>query len=140
MFLTENAEDLAPHVPEELEDVVLRAEFGECSMFGGRMYLHTHIWVEGNLTDTGIDQIQEWIRGQMSDGWGEGLEQRAWMTQRVKKPTMYFDEYTLEFEEDEEMCEVSYYVHPWSADEFYIYLDDCEEVEEVTEHQSHRNH
>jgi len=131
-FLTENAEDLAEHLPEELEDVVLRAEFGDCAMCGGSMLLRTHIWVDGNLTETGIEQIQEWIRGQMSDGWGEGLEQRAWKTDKVKKPIMYFDEYTLEFVEDEIECDVSYYVNPWNADEFYIYLDDCEEVAEVT--------
>lgn len=132
MFLTENMEDLTFCVPEELQDVVLRAEFGDCAMLGGKMWLHTYIWVEGNLTDTGIEQIQNWIVGQMSDGWGEGLEQTAWQERRVERPVVYFDEYMLDFEEDREVCEISYYANPWSADEFYIYLDDCEEVEELT--------
>ena len=130
MFLTENAEDLVAYVPEELKGVVLRAEFGDCAMIGGRMYLRTYIWVEEHLTDSGIEMIQEWITGQMSDGWGEGLEQREWMEKRVQKPCLYFDEYSLEFEEDTETCIASYYVHPWNADTFEIDLEDCEEVEE----------
>lgn len=130
LHLSESAGDLAFAVPAELEDVVLRADFGDCAMLGGKMYLRTYVWVEGNLTETGIQQIKDWISGQMSDGWGEGLEQRAWRTDRVHKPVMYFDEYSLEFDTDEELCEVNYYVNPWNSDDFCVYLDDCESVEE----------
>lgn len=130
MFLTENIEDLAPYVPEELKNVVLRAIFGEFAMIGGRMYLRTYIYTEEPLTETGIDQVQEWITGQMSDGWGEGLEQHEWWTRTIKKPTMYFDEYSLEFEEDEEIYEVGYYAEPWRIGEFNIDLEEVEEVEE----------
>lgn len=133
LFLTENSEDLTFCVPEELQDVILRAEFGDFAILGGKMWLMTRIWVEGNLTDTGIGQIQDWIAGQMSDGWGEGLEQTAWMERQVEKPVLYFDEWMLDFEEDRERCEISYYVNPWTSGEFYIYLDDCEEVEEDVE-------
>lgn len=132
MFLTENIEDLAPYVPEELENVVLRAIFGECAMLGGRMYLRTFIYTEEPLTEAGIYQIQKWITGQMSDGWGEGLEQREWWTRRIKKPTLYFDECSCDFEEDEEYQEVGYYAEPWSSKGFTIDLEEVEEVEEDT--------
>lgn len=130
MFLDENMEDLAPYVPEELKNVVLRAVFGDCAMLGGRMYLRTYIYTEESLNETGIDQVQEWITGQMSDGWGEGLEQREWMSKRISKPTIYFDEYSLEFEEDEEMYEVGYYAEPWNRGGFIVDLEQIEEVEE----------
>lgn len=129
LFLSENAEDLAPCAPEELEGVVLRAEFGECAMLGGKMYLLTHVWVDGNLTESGIETVKDWISGQMSDGWGEGLEQRAWKEECVSKSVAYFDDDSLEFDEDHEYCQVYYYVHPWNS-EFYIDLDDYESVEE----------
>ena len=130
LFLTENSEDLSPYVPEELKDVVLRAEFGDCAMIGGRMYLRTYIWATEDLTEPGIERIQKWITGQMSDGWGEGLEQREWQSRRVEKPTLYFDEYSLDFDEDVEIHEVYYYVNPWNSEEFEILLEDTEDVEE----------
>jgi hypothetical protein len=131
-FLSDNVEDLTFCVPEELQSVILRAEFGDCAILGGKMWLNTYIWVEGDLTELGIQQIEDWIAGQMSDGWGEGLEQRSWTEKRVERPFVYFNEYTMEFQEDYELCEVSYYVNPWNSEEFYIYLDDCEEVQELT--------
>lgn len=131
-FLTKNMEDLAQYVPEELEGVVLRAEFGDCAMLGGKMYLRTYIYVEEDLTESGIKMIQEWITGQMSDGWGEGLEQRSWWERRMDKPTVYFDETSCEFERDEEYCRIYYYVHPWNSKEYKIELEECEEVEEDT--------
>ena len=133
MFLSEHAEDLTFCVPKELEDIIIRAQFGDCYMLGGKMWLHTYIWVEDILTEEGIQQVKNWICGQMSDGWGEGLEQTPWNTSWVDKPVMFFDEYTLEFDRDIQHCQVSYYVNPWNSDEFCIYLDDCEEVEEEVE-------
>ena len=130
MFLDENMEDLASCVPEELKNVVLRAVFGDCAMLGGRMYLRTYIYTEESLNETGIDQVQEWITGQLSDGWGEALEQREWMSKRISKPTIYFDEYSLEFEEDEEMYEVGYYADPWNCGGVIVDLEEIEEVEE----------
>lgn len=131
-FLTDNQEDLSSYVPEELTSVILRAEFGDFAMLHGRMYLRTYIWVEEDLTETGIEQIQEWISGQMSDGWGEGLEQRTWWEHRIEKPTIYFDEDCCEFETDTEYCHVYYYAHPWNSSQFEIELEECEEVEEDT--------
>ena len=133
MFLTDNMENLVHCVPEELKDIVLCAEFGDCAMIEGRMYLVTYIYTERSLTEEGIAAVQEWICGQMSDGWGEGLEQRVWKRERVVRPFLYFDEYTLEFEEDKEDCTAEYYVHPWSAsDDFLVILEYMEEVEEDT--------
>lgn len=133
LFLSENAEDLAFAVPDELKNVVLRAEFGDCAMIGGRMYLRTYIWTEEDVDETAICRLMDWITGQMSDGWGEGLEQRAWKDESVSTPTMYFDEYSCEFEQDFQYHQVFYYVHPWNSDEFEIYLEDAEDVEEDME-------
>ena len=130
MFLTENVVDLASCVPQEFRNGVRHAEFGDFAILGGKMWLKTYIYTEDGLNDEEITHIQEWIRGQMSDGWGEGLEQRAWMTDRVRKPVVYFEESTMEFDTYEELCDVSYYVNPWNSEEFFVVLDDCEEVEE----------
>lgn len=130
LFLTENAEDATPYVPEELKDVVLRAEFGDFAIVGSRMYLRTYIWTEEDVNETVIMKITDWITGQMADGWGEGLEQREWWSRQVERPFVYFDEDALDFEEGSDPCWVSYYVHPWNSQEFDVYLEDAEDVEE----------
>lgn len=132
IFLNDNNEDLAESVPDELKNVVLRAEFGDHAVIEDKLYLMTHIWAPDDLTDSALEVIQEWITGQMSDGWGEGLEQKGWMHTKVDKPLLYFDEYTLQFEEDYETYSVSYYVHPWHYEDFTIELDNYELVEEDT--------
>ena len=130
IFLSENADELSSCVPEELSSLILKAEFGDCALISGKMWLRTYIYTEDDVTDSGLEAIEEWITGQMSDGWGEGLEQKPWKTERVQKPVVYFDEYSLEFEEDEEFCQAYFYAHPWESKEFEIYLEDEEEVEE----------
>lgn len=133
IFLSKNADDLSSCVPEELSSLILKAEFGDCALISGKMWLRTYIYTEDDVTDSGLEAIEEWITGQMSDGWGEGLEQKPWKTERVQKPVVYFDEYSLEFEKDEEFCLTYFYVHPWKSDEFEIYLEDAEDVEEEVE-------
>ena len=129
MFLTGNIEDLAEYVDAEFRGIVVKALFGDFGMQNGRMYLMTHIFTLDELSDPGIEHIKEWISGQMSDGWGEGLEQREWKRERVYRKYTVFDEYCMEFEDEEEPCEVLYYCKPWNRDDFYIDLEECTEKE-----------
>ena len=128
-FLTENIEDLAEYVDAKFRGIVVKACFGDFAIQNGKMYLLTYIYTLDELSDPGIEDIREWISGQMSDGWGESLEQLEWMTERIEKPIIYFDEHSLEFEEDVECFEVYYYCKPWNYDDFYIDLCDYTEEE-----------
>lgn len=129
MFLTENIEDLAEYVDAKFRGLVVKACFGDFAIQNGRMYLLTYIYTLDGLSDSGIEDIREWISGQMSDGWGESLEQREWKRERVYRKHTVFDEYSMEFEDEEEPCEVYYYCKPWNYDDFYIDLYDCTEEE-----------
>lgn len=129
MFLTENIEDLAEYVDEQFRGLVVKACFGDFAIQNGKMYLLTYIYALDELYDLGIKDIQEWISGQMSDGWGESLEQREWNREIVYRKHTVFDEYSMEFEDEEEPCKVYYYCKPWNPHDFYIDLYDCTEEE-----------
>lgn len=129
MFLTENIEDLAEYVDAKFRGIVVKACFGDFGMRNGRMYLMTHIYTLDELSDPGIEDIKEWISGQMSDGWGESLEQREWKRERVYRKYTVFDEHCMEFEDEEEPCDVSYYCKPWNSHDFYIDLEEYTEEE-----------
>ena len=63
----------------------------------------------------------------MSDGWGEFIEQREWKRVREYKKSTVFDEYTLEFEDEEEPVFVDYYINPWNSSGFFLIPEDVEE-------------
>ena len=130
MFLTDNIEDLADCVPEALEGLVIKAIFGTCHLEYGQMYLLTEIYVRQEPTADQRSQIVSWIEGQMSDGWGEGLEQKEAYTESVDVKVPYFDEDECEYAEGEYEADVCYYLHPWAHDaNWWVELVSCQTAE-----------
>lgn len=129
-FLEKNKEDLTFALPDDIKDFVFKAEIGDHTMYEGNLYLLTHVWVDGNDFEGGRRlKIQDWITGQLSDGWGESLEQREWTEDSVLARSTYFDKYDLNFDFSEEYYKAYYYVNPWVSHEFYVELVNCEEDE-----------
>lgn len=128
-FLRKNQEDLTSCVDKALHDVVLRAEFGDFAMYSGKLYLLTHVWTKTELTTEMLALLMDWIAGQMSDGWGESLEQRSWKEERVGVPYVYFDEDSLTFEQDEDEWFVYYYVRAYQCGSDFVTLQEFEEVD-----------
>ena len=132
-FLERNKEEMTQYIDSEnkpLEDVV-RLELGDYGVFNGRFYLIHHVWIKGQIDEISEEEllaVQEYIMGQLSDGWGEGLEQREWLNHPVEWSRPYFDEDSAEFEEEDFRGTVSYYVVPWNAEMTITQLDseECE--------------
>ena len=119
-FLDRNKEEMTQYIDSEnkpLEDVV-RLELGDYGVFNGQFCLVHHVWIKGQLDEISEEEIhavEEYIMGQLSDGWGEGLEQREWMDQDVEWSQPYFDTDSAEFEEECFRDNVSYYLVPWNS-------------------------
>ena len=132
-FLERNKEEMTQYIDSEnkpLEDVV-RLELGDYGVFNGRFCLVHHVWIKGQLDEISEEEIhavEEYIMGQLSDGWGEGLEQREWMSHDVEWNRPYFDTDSAEFEEEYFRDNVSYYVVPWNSKMEITRLDyeECE--------------
>ena len=132
-FLERNKEEMTQYIDSEnkpLEDVV-RLELGDYGVFNGRFYLIHHVWIKGQIDEISEEEllaVQEYIMSQLSDGWGEGLEQREWLNHPVEWSRPYFDEDSAEFEEEDFRGTVSYYLVPWNS-EMTINQLDSEECE-----------
>ena len=119
-FLERNKEEMTQYIDSEnkpLEDVI-RLELGDYGVFNGQFCLVHHVWIKGQLDEISEEEIhavEEYIMGQLSDGWGEGLEQREWMSQYVEWRQPYFDTDSAEFEEECFRDNVSYYLVPWNS-------------------------
>ena len=127
MFLSKYAEDLSEHVPAGIKEFVLQANFGDYGMRDSALCLYTHIVTTQRLSDKQMEEICDWIEGQMSDGWGESLEQREWYKETVHRAYTVFDEDDLEFVEDGELCSAHYHVVPYDPDYVDVHLYDYEE-------------
>lgn len=132
-FLERNKEEMTQYIDSKnkpLEDVV-RLELGDYGVFDGRFCLVHHVWIKGQpdeISEEELLAVKEYIMGQLSDGWGEGLEQREWLNHSIEWSRPYFDEYSADFEEEYFRDTVSYYLAPWKSEMKIIQLDseECE--------------
>lgn len=132
-FLERNKEEMTQYIDSEnkpLEDVV-RLELGDYGVFNGRFCLVHHAWIKGQIDEISEEElraVEEYIMGQLSDGWGEGLEQREWLDRSIEWNRPYFDEDSADFEEEYFRDDVRYYLAPWRYDMEITQLDseECE--------------
>lgn len=132
-FLERNKEEMTQYIDSEnkpLQDVV-RLELGDYGVFDGRFCLVHHVWIKGQLDEISEEElhaVEEYIMGQLSDGWGEGLEQREWLNHYVEWSHPYFDTASAQFEEEDLRDNVSYYLVPWNSEMKITQLDseECE--------------
>ena len=135
-FLDRNKEDATQFIDDtnELLKNVVRIELGDYGVFYSKFHLIHHVWIKGELDEIPeeeINAVKEYIMSQLSDGWGEGLEQREWMVESVNWTRPYFDEDSCEFDEEDVEETAYYYLKPWNADTEIEILDSVEEELEV---------
>ena len=133
VFLDRNKEEMTQYIDSEnkpLEDVV-RLELGDYGVFNGQFCLVHHVWIKGQIDEISEEElhaVEEYIMGQLSNGWGEGLEQREWLSHFVEWSQPYFDTDSAEFEEEDFRDDVGYYLEPWNSKMEITRLDyeECE--------------
>lgn len=128
-FLSNCIEDLVQCVPNSLKNLVVKAVFGKHEIHDKCLFLITEIFVRHYPTQEQLDNIQDWITGQLSDGWGESLEQRAVYEEEVTVDTVEFNPCECEFEHDSYDTTAYYYLHPWSYEDWSLEMVNDEEVE-----------
>lgn len=133
-FLEENKEDITSYVDQELmEEIgVVKMILGDYGCINGDFCLIHHVWVRGQVDETSeeeLSKIQDYIQSQLSDGWGESLEQKCAMTETVRWSTPYYDDDSMEWAEEECEDAVEYLLDPWSQVYEIEVFPDAEEEE-----------
>lgn len=128
-FLKGHQEDLTEFLRDELGAFVHKLEVGDHGIFNGDLCLLAHVWTTTKLTDSQVNEVTDYISGQYSDGWGEGLEQREWRQDRISITHPYFNPYESEWDDEITYADAHFYVHPWSRNQFFIELQYCDEEE-----------
>lgn len=129
-FLEKNREEVTDYTPENIRNLIHKIELGDYGTVAGAMFLMSHVWSKKELTEDEQSIIREFITGQLSDGWGESVEQKHWRHDWVDTGKPHFDLDYCEWEDDEERMSAYFYVQPWNYEDFYIELhsSDIEEV------------
>lgn len=135
-FVDNLEEDLVEYIHKELKEVVVKAVFGSTCMRDCKLYLRTEIYATRYLTPEEQDLLQRWITGQMSDGWGESLEQKEVTSETVEVNRPQFDSDQALFVNDYETVKARYYLNPWSSTDWKLELVDMEYEELELEAQS----
>jgi hypothetical protein len=131
-FLENNREDLTEYICASLKTDVRKMEVGDYGIMEGELCLLSYVWVEEELTEAGMQEVMDYLTGQLSDGWGEGLAQRHWRKDIARYSTPYFDTYSSDWEGEDHNTEAYFYVSPWYRRGFTLELDNFE-IEEVAD-------
>lgn len=128
-YIADREEDLVEHIPDSLKKLVVKAVFGHYTIKDDCLYLATEIYAKREPNTEEGTLLEEWITGQLSDGWGESFEQNEVLEECVDIETVEFDPCTCEFERNSYRTEAYYYLHPWVYRDWSLELDNIEEVE-----------
>ncbi len=67
---------LAEYVPDSIKDIVLKVT-PDIQTIGGHLWCVADIKLTRSITPGEMGELSSWWQGQLSDGWGEGFEQRT---------------------------------------------------------------
>ena len=87
------------HKPDSINTKVHSAVFTVDSR-GGELWGVAECRVAGELSDTEMDTLKEFITGQASDGWGEGFEQREIEVEDGKLYVHFWQDHDFELKRD----------------------------------------
>ncbi|WP_411677827.1 hypothetical protein [Caproicibacter sp.] len=72
---SEGERGLAVYLDDDLSRKVYRIN-PSVEEWNGKLWGVTEVQTHGTLSPSELAELTEWLSGQLSDGWGEGLEQR----------------------------------------------------------------
>ena len=130
LFTGDPGDELAQYIRDDspIHGVVTEIWVGVKDI-DGTLYSWTEITSNRELTEAEKDALLDYLAGQFSDGYGEGLEQQAFnsYTETVEMDT--WDEETQEWYMSPHDIEVNMYLHLWQSEDFKLEFVNDEDYE-----------
>lgn len=111
-FIDTEAEDLVDYLKDCSNSILSRAlisaRFGDIEIINDRLCHIVEIESNRELEKIELQDIQTWINGQLSDGWGEGTSQRTAYEERYEWVYSSFDPDNMQVEQCEDIAYICY--------------------------------
>ena len=123
MFSRGLDDELAQYINEDFETGIKESVteiWVNVKVIDGEMYSWTEVTTNRELTENEKSELLEYLTGQFSDGFGEGLEQQEFESYTNTDINEGYDEDTQEYYMDEEETEVYMYLHLWNSKDFKL--------------------
>ena len=136
-FLKGEDDELAQYIHSDsiIYGVVTEIRVG-VTIINGEMYGLTQVTANRELSDNERNELVEYLTGQFSDGWGEGVEQREFATTETTEEEEVYDDYADEYYYEEYSVNTPLYIHFWQPKGFkieFIAGPDTNDAEEIIE-------
>ena len=133
LFTRDSSDELAQYICKDgIRDRqiygIITEIWVDVKVIDGQLYSWTEITANRELTNSEKDALLDYLTGQFSDGYGEGLEQNEFMTDIETEECEEYDEQEDEYYTEEYEVNVSYYLHLWQAKDFKLeFVDNINE-------------
>lgn len=137
MFTRDPEDELAQYVhPTYERDSLIYGVVTEIwvdvKVIDGKLYSWTEVTANRMLSETEKKALLSYLSGQFSDGYGEGLEQREFLTDTEDVTIEEWDEEAEENYEEEISSTVYYYLHLWNHSDFKLeFVEETEPLRKV---------
>ncbi len=121
LFTRDPGDELAQYIRDEspIHGVVTEIWVGVKDI-DGTLYSWTEVTTKRELTEIEKDALLDYLAGQFSDGYGEGLEQQAFNSYIETVEEEDWDEETQEWYIYPHDIEVNIYLHLWQSEDFKL--------------------
>lgn len=130
LFTRDPEDELAQYIWDDspIHGVVTEIWVG-IKNINGALYSWTEVTANRELTKIEKDALLDYLAGQFSDGYGEGLEQREFNSYTDIDVVEEWDEEEQEYYMEEVETRVDMYLHLWQSNNFHLEFVDAEDYE-----------
>lgn len=132
-FIEDEKEELAQYIDDRYSCLygVVTEIYAGVKLMDGQMFSLTEVTTTRELSDEEKSALLEYLIGQFSDGWGEGVEQREFTEVTEYETEEYYDEDEEEVVTDEFPVQTYLYLHFWQPKGFNLRFVELDEVNEA---------